>query len=206
MPKATLASFVLSVALGGCSSPSSREALAVIERDVVEDASCTLSREVMSAVTIEHASKGLCVAREGGAKATACTRALAAAGLLTAKRASYLVEWPDAEASASLGTLPASSRRSRSLLFSACYELADGLREGRFACADVKATSVARVDKIDDTHATVRYLRTVTAKPGLEAIEAACGPTSRPPPDATASLAKVSDSWQLQRDVAPPSL
>ncbi len=196
-PPVVRAALPLLATLLACSSPSKGEALESVKAGVTEDASCVLPREIMAAVKVQFASKGICVPREGAPRAVACLEALAAGGLTSKKDAGYMGDWPDEVAGASLAAVPAYERRARSQLYAACYALDGGLREGRFACADARADKVLRIAKKDDDHADVTYARAITLAPGLEAIEAACGAVTRPVVDNTVSLVKTTSGWTV---------
>lgn len=192
-------------ALGACSGgPGKTEALEAIRAGVTEDGSCTLPLEVMKAIKMQYTSRGMCAPKEGAAAATACLEALGAAGLTTKLDASYLTGWPDEVAAASLSDVPAYERRARSQLFSACWTMTESLREGRFACAEVKAEKVLRVAKKDEAHAEVKYAREAMFKPELAAIEKACGAVSRPPAETTVTFTKTAAGWTLGDAVATP--
>lgn len=188
------------VACGG--GPKKGEALEAIRAGITEDGSCTLPLDVMKTIKMQYGSKGMCVPREGGASATACLEALATAGLTTKLDASYMSAWPDEVSAASLTDVPAYERRARAQLFSACWTMSEGLREGRFACADVEAHEVLRVSKKDEMHAAVKYARWASFKAELAAIEKACGEVSRPPAEATVTFTKGAAGWKLGEDAA----
>jgi hypothetical protein len=188
----------LAVVLAGCNSgPSKAAALETVQRDVTEDGSCTLPVDVLSHIKVQHATKGVCVPKEGAERARACIDALVAAGVTRPMPPSYMLAWPDEVSGASLTDVPAYERRARNLIYGTCVELVGGLRAGRFTCADVKASKVVKVETSDPTHAEVRYEREITLRPFLPAIDAACGAVSRPPGDATVAFVKSESGWGL---------
>jgi hypothetical protein len=192
---ATLA-VVLVLVLAGCGGgPSKSQALESLQSGVKEDGSCTLPAEVLTTLKMQHATRALCVPREGAERARACIDALVAAGLTRRMPDAYMLGWPDDEATASLKDIPAYERRARNLVYLGCVELSDGLREGRFACADVRATKVLKVTSTDATHADVLYERELSLQPAMAAIEAACGAVSRPAGEATVTFEKGASGW-----------
>jgi hypothetical protein len=189
---------VLAAILIGCGSgPSKSQALEAIQSGVKEEGSCTLPVEILSHVKMQHATKGICVAKEGEAKARACIDALVAAGATHRMPDAYMLAWPDEVSTASLSDIPAYERRPRSLVYGVCVELVNELREGRFTCADVRAEKVLKVTATDDTHADVRYERDVKLRPVIAAIDAACGTVTRPPGEATVPFVKSGSGWVL---------
>lgn len=193
---------VSSLAVGACGSgPSKTVALEVIQAGIEEDGSCTLPLEVLSQLKMQHGSKGICVPKEGAAKAKACVDALVAANITHRMPDDYMVAWPDEVSGASLSSVPAYERRARNLIFSTCVELSGNLREGRFHCADARAEKVLKVKTFDATHADVTYAREIGFSPSLAAIETACGTTTHPPGEANVVLVKADGGWKL----SPPS-
>ena len=185
------------VALGCSSGPSKSQAFEAIHGGIKEDGSCTLPVEILSSIKVQHSTKGICVPKEGAAKAKACIEALVNAGVTHRMPDQYMLGWPDEVASASLTDVPAYERRPRSQLFGTCVELVGELREGRFTCADARADKVVKVTTTDETHADVRYDREIKLRPSVTAIDAACGAVSRPPGDATVAFIKGSSGWTL---------
>jgi hypothetical protein len=185
------------IAIGCGGGPSKSQALEQIQAGIKEEGSCTLPVDILSHVKMQHATKGICVAKEGAAKARACIDALLAAGATHRMPDAYMLAWPDEVATASLSDIPAYERRPRSLVYGICVELVNELRDGRFTCADVRAEKVLKVTATDDTHADVRYERDVKLRPTLAAIDAACGTVTRPPGEATVAFVKGSSGWSL---------
>ena len=158
-----------------------------IRSGVKEDGSCTLPLDILSKVKIQHATKGLCVPKEGAGKARACVDALVAANVTQRKPDAYMVGWADDIAAMSLKDLPASSRHARTLDYSLCVELPADLRVGAREAADV------------------RYARALEMKPTLPAIEAACGTVSRPPGESKIGFVKAGGDWVLASLAPAPS-
>jgi len=169
-----------------------------IRSGVKEDGTCTLPLDILSTVKIQHATKGLCVPKDGASHARACVDALVAANITQRKPDTYMVGWADDVAAMRLEELPASSRHARSLDYSLCVELPAELRDGRFPCADAKADRVLKVTAQGDKNADVRYARAIDIKPTLAAIEAACGTVSRPPGESTVGFVKSGGDWVLE--------
>jgi hypothetical protein len=189
---------VVAAVLIGCGSgPSKTQALEAIQSGIKEEGSCTLPVDILSHVKMQHATKGICVAKEGETKARACIDALVAAGVTHRMPDAYMLAWPDEVSTASLSDIPAYERRPRSLVYGVCVELVNELRDGRFTCADVRAEKVLKVTASDETHADVRYQREVALRPALTAIDAACGTVTRPPGEATVPFVKSSTGWAL---------
>ncbi len=189
---------VTALAVTACNGgPSKSAAMDAIQSNVREDGSCTLPLDILAKVKIQHVTKGLCVPKEGAARARACVDALVAANVTHRMPDSYMVGWADDVAAMSLEDLPASSRHARSLDYSLCVELPAELRNGRFPCADAKADKILRITKLDDHNADVVYSRAIVIKPTLAAIEAACGAVSRPPGEATLGFVKSGGDWVL---------
>jgi hypothetical protein len=194
--------FVVSACLLlGCSDlPSKGDALDVVQRDVHEEASCTLPLGVLSKLKIQHTTKAVCVPKvDGPDPVLACLQALEAAGSAKRMPASYLNEWPDEVAAMGFDAIPAYERRARALMFKACFELGD-LREGRFRCGAAAADRVLRVTKKGEKLADVRYARSLTIDEALTAIEAACGAITRPGPEADAILQRTDKGWAVVKD------
>jgi hypothetical protein len=188
----------LAAGLVACGSgPSKSQALETIQARAKEDGNCTLPVSILTQLKMQHMSKGVCVPKEGAAKARACVDALIAANVTRRMPDAYMLAWPDEVSGASLSDVPAYDRRSRDLMYSICVEQVGGLREGRFACADVRAQKVLKVTTTDETHAEVRYERAITVEPTLAAIDAACGATTRPPAEATVTFLKSTSGWAI---------
>ena len=185
--------------LVGCSSGPSKSAAydAIQASGVREDGSCTLPVEMLTTIKVQHATKAMCVPREGAEKARACVEALVTAGITRKMPETYMLTWPDEVSGASLSDVPAYDRRARNLTYITCVELVGDMRDGRFPCADVHADKVLKVTTIDPTHADVRYERDVKLKPTLPAIDAACGAVTRPPGEATVAFVKGASGWVL---------
>jgi hypothetical protein len=190
----------------GCSDlPSKGDALDVVQRDVHEEASCTLPVSLLSKLKMQHTTKAVCVPKaEGRNPPLECMEALEAAGATKRMPASYLNEWPDDVAAAGFDAIPAYERRARALVFKACFELGD-LREGRFRCGEAAADHVLRVTKKGEKLADVRYARRLTIDPKLGAIETACGPITRPGPEADAVLEHTDKGWSVRKDGSAPA-
>ena len=185
--------------------PSKSAAMDAIQSGVKEDGSCTLPLDILSTVKIQHVTKGLCVPKEGAAKARACVDALVAANVTRPMPDSYMVGWADDIAAKSLAELPASSRHARKLDYAICVELPAELRDGRIPCADAKADKILKVTAQGDKNADVRYARAIEIKPTLAAIEAACGTVSRPPGESTVGFVKSGGDWVIASLAPAPS-
>jgi hypothetical protein len=192
--------------LGACSdAPGKDDALAMVQRDVKEEATCTLPINLMPLFKMQHATKAVCVPREqdpAGKKTfddvMTCLNALVAAGVTKTMPGDYMSEWPDEVSTMTFAAVPAGERRARNSLFKGCVAMGEGLRNGQFRCGEAKAEHVIRVSKTDDTHAQIRYARTLTLDPWLETVDKACGAVSRPGPEATALIEKSADKkWNL---------
>ncbi len=193
-----VASAVLALLLIGCGKgPSKSQALDSVQNGPKEDGSCTLPVDILSHVKMQYTTKGICVPKEGAGKASACMNALVAAGVTKPMPEAYMLTWPDEVATASLADIPAYERRARNLVYGACVELAGNLRDGRFTCADVRASKVLKVTALDDTHADVLYEREIVLRPTLAAIDTACGAVSRPPGESTVAFVKSAAGWVL---------
>jgi hypothetical protein len=177
-----------------CSGPSKTTALETIQRDVKEDGSCILPVDVMRQLKMQYGSKGVCVPNEGAKGAQLCFEALAAAGVTHAKPAKYMVDWEDGAASNDVY-----NRHARNLIFAACYDM-ENLRDGRFTCAEGHAEKIIKITPKGDTAADVVYSRDLSFRPSLVAIEKACGPVTRPPPETSALFTKGASGWTI----APP--
>ena len=195
---AIVACSALTLVFLGCGSgPSRAQALEVIQSGVREEGSCTLPVAMLRGFKMQHATKGICVPKEGGPELKACIDALVAANITRRMPDAYMVAWPDDVSGASFQDIPAYDRRPRNLVYSTCVELAGELRGGRFTCADAKVEKVLQVTARGPAHADVLYAREIVVRPTLAAIDAACGAVSRPPADATVSLAKGEKGWAL---------
>jgi hypothetical protein len=190
----------------GCSDlPSKSDALDVVQRDVHEEASCTLPLGVLSKLKMQHTTKAVCVPKvDGPDPVLACMQALEDMGAAKRMPASYLNEWPDDVAAAGFDAIPAYERRARALAFKACFEMGD-LREGRFRCGEAAADHVLRITKKGEKLADVRYARRLTIDPKLTAIEAACGVVTRPPPEADAVLRRTDKDWSVAKEESTPA-
>ena len=187
----------LTLALVGCGGgPSKSQAIEAIQTGVKEEGSCTLPVDMLTKLKMQHATKGICVPKASD-KAKVCVDALVLANVTRPMPDSYMVAWPDDVSAASFSEVPAYDRHPRNLMYSTCVELAGDLREGRFTCAEAKAEKVLKVTSLDPTHADVLYAREIVLRPTLAAIDAACGPVSRPPGNATVSFVKGSAGWTL---------
>jgi hypothetical protein len=174
--------------------PSKSAALDIIHRDVKEDGSCILPLTIMKQLKMQYSSKGVCVPNEGAKAAQTCFEELAAAGVTHPKPAKYMVEWEDGAT-----TNDVYDRHARNLVFAACYDMENGLREGRFPCAEAHADKVIKVTA-KGARAEVLYSRDLAFRPSLVAIEKACGAVARPPPETKAIFTKGASGWT----VAPP--
>jgi hypothetical protein len=192
--------------LVACSDlPSKTDALAMVQRDVKEEATCTLPINLLPLLKMQHTTKAVCVPREvdpAGKKTfddtMACLNALVAAGVTKPMPADYMAEWPDEVSGTAFDQISPYERRARNLLFKGCVQMGAGLRNGQFSCGQAKAEKVIRVAKTDETHAQIRYARTITLDPSLAAIDRACGAVTRPGPEATATLEKSADKkWNI---------
>jgi hypothetical protein len=182
------------ILVAACSGPSKTTALEAIQRDVKEDGSCILGVDVMRQLKMQYASKGVCIPNEGAKVAGTCFEALAAAGVTHPKSPKYMVDWEDGATSNDVY-----NRHARNLVYSACYDM-ESLRDGRFSCAEGHAEKIIKITSKGDTAAEVVYSRDLAFRPSLVAIEKACGPVSRPPPETTAMFTKGAAGWA----VAPP--
>ena len=209
LPIRTLLLAPAALLASACSDlPSKDAALEVIKQSVQEDATCTLPIGLLSNLKMQHSSKAVCVAREGGGNAMACLDALVAAGMTKRMSSAYMAEWPDELSGAGFDSVSPYERRARNLLFQGCVEMAPGIREGQFRCGEAHAEKVVRITKQDDEHVVVRYSRAVKLDATLEAIDAACGAVTRPAPEGTATLEKVEKkTWILAPHAsgAPPA-
>ncbi|MDB4942715.1 MAG: hypothetical protein JWP97_2249 [Labilithrix sp.] len=197
--------FVASVGLlAACGAgPSKAAALEAIKAGVKEDGNCTLPLDVLSQLKVQHSTKGVCVPKEGAANAKRCIDALVAAGVTRPMPDAYMLTWPDDLAGVSLKDVSAYERRARNLVYDTCVELGL-LRDGRFACADASADKVLSVTALDEKTADVRYSRALTIRPGLPAIEAACGTVVRPLPEMSVSLTREGKGpWTVAPRSAP---
>jgi hypothetical protein len=194
---------VAALVLVACSGPSKSQAMEAIQSGVKEEGSCTLPLDILTKVKVQHATKGICVPKEGAGKAKACIDALVAANITHRMPDAYMVAWPDDVAGASFTDIPAYERRARNLVYSGCVELTGGLRDGRFPCADARAEKVLKVTNLDATHADVHYAREVVLRPTLTTIDAACGAVTRPPGESTVGFVKGPSGWAL---APPPAL
>jgi hypothetical protein len=192
--------------LVACSDvPNKEDALAMVQRDVKEEATCTLPITIMPLFKMQHTTKAVCVPREqdpAGKKTfddvMTCLNALVSAGVTKTMPGDYMTEWPDEVSTMTFDSVPAGERRARNSLFKGCVAMGEGLRNGQFRCGQAKAEHVIRVTKSDDTHAQIRYARTVTLDAWLETIDKACGVVTRPGPEATANIQKAADkTWSI---------
>lgn len=208
-------SFVaVGLVLVACSDvPNKEDALAMVQRDVKEDVTCTLPINLMPLFKMQHVTKAVCVPREqdpAGKKTfddvMTCLNALVSAGYTKSMPADYMAEWPDEVSTVKFDAVPAGERRARNSLFKGCVAMGDGLRNGQFACGQGKADHVIRVQKTDDTHAQIRYARTLTLDEKLAAVDKACGAVTRPGPEATANIQKSADKqWSIVAEGATPA-
>jgi hypothetical protein len=202
---AALGAAATTVLLPACDGPSKDAALEAIRAGVTEDGSCTLPLDVMKQLKMQYSSRGICVPKEGAARAGGCMEALAAAGLTTKLETKYMLAWPDEVAAASLTDVPAYDRRARSQLFDACYAMSDALREGRFACAEVKAEKALRIGKKGPDRFDVKYARALAYVPAIAAIDKACGEVSRPPAESRVELKRTASEWVIEGAAAVSS-
>ena len=89
---------IATVCVVACGSgPSKREALDAVGRDATADAICTLPIDILTQLRMQHATKGMCVAKDEPAtpKVKKCMDALATAHITQLKPAAYMREWPD---------------------------------------------------------------------------------------------------------------
>ena len=200
----------LALAATGCSDlPSKSDALAIVKQSVQEDATCTLPIAMLSRLKMQHASKAICVPREGGApsdEAWACLEALEASGATSRMPSGYMAEWPDELSGSSFDAVSPYERKARALIFKGCVEMTPGLREGSFRCGEANAEKIVRLTKQDESHALVRYARKITLDAKLSAIDAACGSVTRPPPEGTIVIERTSDAkWIHSASEPAPS-
>lgn len=207
-----LSLFALAGVLVACSDlPAKEEALASIQREVKEEATCTLPIKLLPSFKMQHTTKAVCVPRENEPAqkqqyddAMKCLDALVTAGVTKNMPPGYLAEWPDEVSGAGFDAISPYDRRARTLLFKGCVAMVGDLRAGQFSCGQAKADKVIRVTKVDATRATVRYSRAITIDPNLAAIEAACGALTRPGPEATANFVKTDKKWGIAPEAPPP--
>lgn len=200
---------VVGFALTACSNlPSKKKALEIVERDVKEEATCTLDVTTLAQLKMQYTTKAACVPKEGAASAKSCIDALVAAGVTKEKPAEYMRQWPDEVATASLKDIPAFERRARELLFSTCVEMSPSLREGRFPCGTARAKEVVKVSKDGEHSATVRYTRDITLVEGFDRIDHACSGVTKPPAESSVVIEKTPEGWAVPRTEIPslPSL
>jgi hypothetical protein len=194
----------ITAALLACSdAPSKSDALEAIQRDVKEEAGCTLPISLLSRLKMQHSTKAVCVARDGGApndSAMACLDALVAAGATKRMPGSYMAEWPDEISGAGFDSVSPYERRARELVFRGCVEMVGALRDGQFRCGQARADKIVRITKKDETHALVRYARALTLDPQLAAIDAACGAVSRPAAEETVVFEKTDKHWAISSE------
>jgi hypothetical protein len=191
--------FISVVTLAACSSgPPKAEALETIRKTVKEDDTCVIPVEITKALKMQYVSKAVCVPNTNAQAAARCMSALLAAGVTAPMPTGYMVEWAEEGTSDSTTMY---EHHARNIVFSTCVEMR-GLRDGRFPCADVQVDKIVRTKKVDDAHADVVYSRIVTVKSSLAGIEAACGPTTRPPEDAVASFEKGPSGWTIAAPAA----
>ena len=186
------------------SGPSKREALDAVGRDATADAICTLPIDILTQLRMQHATKGMCVAKDEPAtpKVKKCMDALATAHITQLKPAAYMREWPDDVAARSLSDVPAYERKPRDLLYATCWELSEPrLRQGQFVCAKSTNDKILDMTKIDDAHVDVKVAQKITPSDDLATINEACGGNvTKPPSDVTIRLEKTSAGWMI-----PPS-
>jgi len=206
---------VVASLLVACSDlPGKEDALTTVQREVKEDATCTLPIKLLPALKMQHSTKAVCVPRESdpaGKKqyddAMTCLQALVTAGVTKSMPPGYMAEWPDEVTGTGFDSISPYERRARTLLFKGCVEMVDDLRAGQFRCGQARADKVIRINKSDATHALVRYSRAVTIDPRLAGIEAACGIVTRPGPEASTTFVKVDKKWSIEPPPpAPPGL
>lgn len=208
----TLSLFALAGVLVACSDlPAKDEALATVQREVKEDATCTLPIKLLPTLKMQHSTKAVCVPRENEPSekkqyddAMKCLDALVSAGITKNMPPGYMADWPDEVSGAGFDSISPYERRARTLIFKGCVAMVDDLRAGQFRCGEAKADKVVRVSKVDPTHATVRYSRQLTIDPRLAGIEAACGAVTRPGPEATANFVKTEKKWGIAPEPPPP--
>lgn len=201
------------IAAMGCSDlPSKDVALETVQREIKEEAMCTLPLTFLANVRKQYTSKAICVPRDGGPPtdaAMSCLNALLASGATKSMPPGYMAEWPDEVSSAGFDSVSPYDRKARHLIYKGCGEMTDELREGRFKCGQARADRIVRVTKNGTTagRATVRYARAITLDPQLAKIEAACGAVSRPAEEEEVVLEKNADKkWVIASSGdAPPA-
>jgi hypothetical protein len=186
-----LSSLVLASCTGG---PSKSEALDIIQKEIKEDAPCTLPLDVIQQLKMQYTTKAACVPNEASEKTRACIDALVTASITQPKPQAYMVDWED---SATMSNVY--DRHARNIIFRTCVELGE-LRDGRFGCAQSKPERVLKVKPTGDTTADVYYERELAFRPSLANIEKACGTVTRPPAEVIVQFTKASGKWSL----APP--
>jgi hypothetical protein len=204
-PLAAVVFLVVLPALPACSNvPSKKQALAIVVRDVREEATCTLEAKTLSRLKMQYTTKAACVPKEGAADLKGCVDALVAAGATKGKPPEYMRQWPDEVATASLTDIPAFERRARELVFASCVEMTPDLREGRFPCGKAEAKEVLKVSAEGDDRALVRYERAITLATELDRIERACAGVTKPPVENTVTLERAAEGWRLLTAKAEP--
>lgn len=197
---------VLSLAAAACGSgPSKKEALEAVSRNASSDALCTLPIDILSSLKMQYVTKGTCVAKESAttARVKGCMDALSAANVVSPMPPSYMREWPDDVAGASLSDVPAYERKARELIFAGCWSIDDRMREGKFVCAKSSPDKVLEITKLDDTHVDAKVAQTITPGPSLSEIDRACGGITKPPSDVTVRLEKLSTGWSAVANTTP---
>jgi hypothetical protein len=196
-----IAAAAIAVLVAGCSDlPSKNDALEIIQHEIKEEASCTLPIPLLGRLKMQHTTHALCAPREGSPTpdaAVMCLDALVAAGVTKRMPGGYMAEWPDEVSAAGFDSVSPYDRRARELVFKGCFEMTNDLRDGRFRCGQARADHVIKVTKKEEKRALVRYARAITLDPHLAAIDAACGATTRPAPEATITLEKTENRWAL---------
>ncbi len=195
--KRVLAGACVCALLAACgTSPSKSQALEIIQRDLKDDASCTLPLDVIQQLKQQYSSKGTCVPNEASQKTRDCIDSLVANSITQTKSQAYMVDYED---SASMANVY--DRHARNIIFRTCVEMGD-LREGRFPCAQSKPERVVRVKPSpDNAKAEVFYERELSFRPSLATIEKACPGVTKPPAEASVSFVKAEGKWAIE----PPS-
>lgn len=170
----------------------------MIKKDVHREGVCTLPVELWSKTKKQHTSKAICLPSDASPQLTGCMDALVEAKVASAMPSSFLHEFTDETA---MNPNPY-ERRVRDLDVKSCFTMDEELRVGRFICADIAVDKIAKISPTSDTTADVRYLRVITSRPSLAAIEKACGKVIHPAEDDTVAFAK--NTATKQWTVVPP--
>ncbi len=172
----------------------------MIKKDVHKEGVCTLPVELWSKTKKQHTSKAICLPSDASPQLIGCMDALVLAKVASPMPPAFLHEFTDETA---MKPNPY-ERRVRDLDMKSCFTMDEELRIGRFVCADVAPDKIAKITSTSETTADVRYIRTITSRSSLAAIEKACGAVIHPAEDDT--VAFVKNAATKQWTVAPPTM